>query len=92
MNVLNQYEKKIISDKEFPVQVFVNREEPGRYFAAHWHEHIEMHYIVKGKTCIKCGQKQMYGEEGHLIICDGMNFMRDFVKKVPWKPLLLFLN
>ena len=47
MQSLELYEQKIISDPEFPVQMHiddVNRK--GRYFSQHWHEHIELHYVL----------------------------------------------
>ncbi|HIS57599.1 MAG: helix-turn-helix domain-containing protein [Lachnospiraceae bacterium] len=92
MNILTQYEKKIISDKEFPVQIFVNREEPGRYFSAHWHEHIEMHYIVKGKVRIQCSQKQMYAEAGHLIICNGNELHEGFCEESPMEAIVIIFE
>ena len=41
---LQFYEQKIISDKEFPIEVFMNRvQDKCQYFHTHWHEHIELH-------------------------------------------------
>lgn len=46
MHDINLYEKKIINDEEFPVQMFQNQiRKPGVYFTPHWHEHIEIHYL-----------------------------------------------
>ena len=50
---LQFYEQKIISDKEFPIEVFMNRiQDKCQYFHTHWHEHIELHYVVHGETDI----------------------------------------
>ena len=57
MQSLELYEQKIISDPEFPVQMHiddVNRK--GRYFSQHWHEHIELHYVLEGKPMLQLGQ------------------------------------
>lgn len=63
------YEKKILKDKEFPIQLIVNKcQSKGRYFYAHWHEQIELHYVVRGKTVIKLEQEEMAAEEGALVI------------------------
>ena len=48
-----QYEKKIIQNKEFPIQILINKldhlKEKNVIFTAHWHEHIELHYVIAGK-------------------------------------------
>ena len=54
---LQFYEQKIISDKEFPIEVFMNRvQDKCQYFHTHWHEHIELHYVVHGETDILLNQ------------------------------------
>ena len=54
MQSLELYEKKIISDPEFPVSVFINKAETRkRIFSPHWHEHVELHYVMEGKTRIR---------------------------------------
>jgi len=40
---LQFYEQKIISDKEFPIEVFMNQvQDKCQYFHTHWHEHIAL--------------------------------------------------
>lgn len=69
MNKINLYEKKIIQDKEFPVQIFENNlQEIRPVFSEHWHEHIEMHYILNGEVVLYCNHKPVHGEPGNLII------------------------
>ncbi len=93
VNRINQYEKKIISDKEFPVQIFENKiQKPGRYFAAHWHEHIEMHYFVRGKAQIVCSQKRMWGEPGNLIICNGNELHEGFCLERPMEAIVIIFE
>ncbi|TAH69993.1 MAG: AraC family transcriptional regulator [Anaerolineaceae bacterium] len=69
MRDISLYEKKIINDEEFPVQMFMNQiRTPGIYYPAHWHEHIELHYVFKGKGIISCNQKDYSVEQGNLVI------------------------
>lgn len=66
---INLYERKIIKDDEFPVQIFEdNIPKPKKYCCQHWHEHIEMHYILKGKATFYCNYIPIDVKEGDLII------------------------
>lgn len=69
MQSLEYYEQKIISDSEFPVQMFVN--DVGKkvwYFNQHWHEHIELHYVLEGRTTLRLGQREIPAGEGNLVV------------------------
>lgn len=68
---LKFYEKKILNDKEFPIQLHINRVHEKRwYFAPHWHEHIELHYVVSGRTKFLLDQQEIPGEKGDLVIAN----------------------
>jgi AraC-like DNA-binding protein len=69
MHDFSLYEKKVINDEEFPVQIFKNQiRKPGTYCPPHWHEHIELHYVLQGRGTIYCNQKPLEVEEGSLVI------------------------
>lgn len=69
MQSLELYEQKIISDPEFPVQMHINDiDRKVRYFSQHWHEHIELHYVLEGKTLLQLGQREILAKEGNLVI------------------------
>lgn len=69
MQSLELYEQKIISDSEFPVQMFVNDVNKRTwYFTQHWHEHIELHYVLEGKTTLRLGQSEILAREGNLVV------------------------
>ncbi len=69
MNKLDLYEKKMISDDEFPVQLFVNRiHNKVTYFEHHWHEHIELHYILQGIGIFQCNQRKVIAKKGNLVV------------------------
>ncbi len=85
MHDLSLYEKKIIKDDEFPVQMFENRIRiPGIYFKPHWHEHLELHYVLKGQGIFYCNQKPLPVKEGSLTIFnsneihEGISYTADF--------------
>lgn len=69
------YQKKIIQDVDFPVQMLVNRisstNERRAVFYPHWHEHLELHYIVSGQMCIQLDQKEQVVQQGDLAIVNG---------------------
>ena len=72
----NQYEKKVIQNKEFPIQILINKFEnlksSASIFRAHWHEHIELHYIISGKMELMLDQKDFFVvEEGNLVVING---------------------
>ena len=63
------YEKKILKDQEFPIQLIINKcDNKGIYFNAHWHEQIELHYVVYGQTIIRLEQEEIRAKEGDLVI------------------------
>ena len=65
------YEKKILNDREFPIQLHINRVHEKRwYFIPHWHEHIELHYVVSGRTKFLLDQQEILGEKGDLVIAN----------------------
>lgn len=69
MQEINLYEKKIIADSEFPVQIIENNiTEIGTYCYEHWHEHIEMHFVLDGEAILYCNHKPVHMHEGNLII------------------------
>lgn len=69
MHDISLYEKKMISDEEYPVQMFVNHiGKPGMYCPPHWHEHIELHYIFNGQGTFYLNQKPLSIGEGSLLI------------------------
>jgi AraC-type DNA-binding domain-containing proteins len=69
MHDLSLYEKKIISDEEFPVQMFTNHiRKIGDYCPPHWHEHLELHYVLNGEGTFLCNHKPLKVREGSLVI------------------------
>lgn len=68
---LELYEHKILSDKEFPVQLFLNQfHQKGWYFKEHWHEHLELHYVLEGETLFRLNKTDIHARKGDLVIAN----------------------
>lgn len=87
------YEKKILSDEEFPIQLFRNRfRQRGQYFDLHWHEHIELHYVVSGHTTIKLEQEDVLACQGDLVIANSSILHEGFCDGTPMETLVAIFN
>ena len=63
------YEQKNLSDPEFPVQLHVDEySEKCQYFLRHWHEHIELHYVLEGTPLLSLNQREIKAKKGSLVI------------------------
>lgn len=72
MNDPELFEKKILNDEEFPVQLQHNdcRGRVGSYFNNHWHEHIELHYVLQGSAKYQLNYQDYEAGPGTLIIAN----------------------
>ena len=87
------YEKKILNDEEFPIQLFRNRfRQRGQYFDLHWHEHIELHYVVSGHTTIKLEQEDVLACQGDLVIANSSILHEGFCDGTPMETLVAIFN
>lgn len=69
MPQLELYEKKILSDEELPIQLSVQRTlEPWEITADHWHEHLELLYVLHGKSDMHIGQRSFHVSAGDFLI------------------------
>lgn len=69
------YEKKIISNRDFPIEILIkssrNLREKKAIFGLHWHEHIELHYIISGALEGTVDQRTYVVREGDLAVFNG---------------------
>lgn len=87
------YERKIISNKEFPVALHINDVRQRLwYFDAHWHEHIELHYILEGYTLIKLGQKEIHAQKGDLVVANANELHAGYCDGRPFKALVVIFE
>lgn len=90
---INLYEDKVISDAEFPVQMFQNHiTRKGPYFPAHWHEHFELHYILKGEGTMSCNHKSYKVGQGNLVIFNSNELHEGISNTNPFNALVLIFE
>lgn len=71
MNSIALYEKKVIRDREFPVQLHTHHiQTRGEYFNSHWHEHLEIHYIRQGSGYFRLDQEKYPIAPGTAVIAN----------------------
>ena len=75
MNDLSYYEK--IPNDPFPVRILDYQSVPYT-FSAHWHEHLEFHFVRSGSGKIKLGEKVADVSE-HACIVSNSNEMHEGV-------------
>ncbi len=67
------YEKRVIEDREFPIHIGTRAYSSTFGFSPHWHEDIEIHYILSGKMVGTCNQEAYAAMEGDLAIANSNN-------------------
>lgn len=72
---IDKYEKKIIHDKECPIQIFENNVQKGTekssVFGSHWHEYMELHYVLHGKLEVMLDRETVTAGEGQMVVVNG---------------------
>lgn len=90
---LDLYEKKVLNDEELPVQLAYNSHtECGEVFGSHWHEHIEMHYILQGGAVFHIDQELYQVQAGDLIIANRNELHAGYSTSVPYEASLLVFD
>ena len=90
---LELYEKKVLSDEELPVQLAINRHAAcGEIFGSHWHEHIEMHYVLTGKAVFHIDRESHEVQPGDLIIANRNELHAGYSTAVPYEAALLVFD
>lgn len=90
---LSLYESKVISDEEFPVQMFQNHiTKKGRYFDKHWHEHIELHYVLHGEATMICNHNKYIVKPGNLVIINNNEIHEGFSDTDVFDALVLIFD
>lgn len=90
---LDLYERKVLSDEELPVQLAVNRHAAcGEIFSSHWHEHIEIHYVVAGTAVFHIDQELYQAQPGDLIIANRNQLHAGYSTTVPYEAELLVFD
>lgn len=93
------YENKVLRDAELPVQINWNcwhsSDSVHSYttgFASHWHEHIELHYLVEGEADFTLNQKKLHAIPGDLIIINSNELHTGVCTKDPYRSRVLIFD
>ncbi|MDF2486980.1 MAG: hypothetical protein K0R46_3148, partial [Herbinix sp.] len=93
MHDMSLYEKKIINDTEFPVQMFKQQvRKQGLYCPPHWHEHFELHYVLEGSGTFYCNHKPFNMEEGSLVIINSNEIHEGFSRVKNFEALVMIFE
>lgn len=69
MHDFSLYEKANIPDKNFPIRIgCIKPAQNSVAFHSHWHEHLELLYMVRGEACAECNSVSMHAAAGDLIV------------------------
>lgn len=69
MPQLELYENKVLLDEELPIHIAENvRNTPGTIYSVHWHEHLELHYVVEGEALMQVNQTGHRVRPGDLLV------------------------
>ena len=79
------YENKVRGDAELPIQLSVDRADKScEVFSGHWHEQLELHYIVQGGGDFRLGQQSIHVSEGDLLISNRNEFHSGYSTQIPY--------
>lgn len=87
------YEQKVISDPEFPVQMHIDSvSRKTWYFPQHWHEHIELHYVLEGRTLLCLNQRELWVEAGNLVIVNSNEVHAGYCDGTPIRVMVIIFG
>lgn len=90
---LELYEKKVLSDEELPVQLAENRHaECGEVFGSHWHEHIEIHCVIRGSAVFHIDRERYEVKAGDIVIANRNQLHAGYSTAVPYEAVLLVFD
>lgn len=93
MPQLELYENKVLNDTELPIQLSVNRmDEQGCVFTSHWHEHLELHYIVSGGADMQLGQRHFFVNPGDLLIANCNELHSGLCTQAPYEAYVVIFD
>ena len=61
-------------------------------FASHWHEHLELHYIVKGEATFYLNQQSYEAGPGDFVIINSNELHTAYCKKVPYSAYVVIFD
>lgn len=85
MPLIELYQNRIPLDEELPIQISLNeRNKSGQIFLSHWHEDVEIHYIVKDKADFYLNQTCYHAGAGNILIANSNELHRAYCTEGPY--------
>ena len=93
MPELELYENLFFSDEELPAYMSTGRRNKCQpVYTIHWHEQLEMHYIVEGEADMLVGQEMISVCPGDLVVVNSNKLHSGDCTKPPYKSFVLILD
>ena len=93
MPELELYEKKVLHDGELPAQLGRARHERAEeLFNSHWHEHLELHYLLEGSAEISLNQHTHHVGPGDLVIANSNELHSGMCTAAPYSSRILIFD
>ena len=86
MQSMDLYEKKVLNDIELPIQLGCSaQEKKGEYFPSHWHEHIEIQYVLEGCGTFYINHKPVKVEAGEMLVINSNEMHNCICDRLPYR-------
>lgn len=93
MPELELYENLFFSDEELPAYISTGRwKKCGQVYSTHWHEQLEMVYVVEGRVDIHLGQETVSAQAGDLVVSNSNTLHRGECTQPPYQGHVLILD
>lgn len=94
MPELELYENLFFSDEELPAYMStgIRNRQGSVIHNIHWHEQLEMHYIVDGAADMVLGQETLPVQEGDLVVVNSNTLHSGKCTRPPYKSYVLILD
>ncbi len=93
MDTMKLYEQVGNIDPEFPILMYWHSlQEPQEYFPAHWHEHLELHYIISGESVFYINQQKLLAKAGTLVLANSNELHQGFCQNPPMESCRLLFR
>lgn len=85
MPQIELYENRIPQDEELPIQISDDETNAGKYvFSSHWHEDLEIHYLMQGKADFFLNQACYHAEKGNILIANSNELHSAYCTEGPY--------
>ena len=93
MQPLDLYEEIKIRDSEFPLQINIHDVQIQGYLTKpHWHEHIELIYVLEGEAIFGVNNQEFLAREGDFIVANSNEVHSIYCNGKPLKDIVVIFE